>query len=426
MLLILLVLGVPTNLRGASHRLGPRQNVNRGVITVQTEEGNPVDLYSGSYALLIGNSEYEHWDRLQWPTRDVDEIAAVLRELGFETEVHKDLSDQAFRQVMAQFQTNQGREAGARLLVYYAGHGHTVRGTADRSFGYIAMTNTPDPRLDHAGFEARAISMEWFVTYAQKIEARHVLFVFDSCFSGALLNVRAEVTPEPIREFVARPVRAFLTAGRADEPVPDRSIFKTVLLDILEGLIDEPIKDGYLTGDELGLLMKTAIPEYSAAQHPQYGKIRDPELDKGDFVFVLKGRPPRTTRSNPSDSSSATSNASSAIPSNSSSSPSSLASVPLALRRFESAMEAMDFASLRGVYPGAPLTFQQSFEMASSWQVELRCDDPVVVGNGATVKCECVHEIQFKTRDRESFTRHVTFTLHRQGSSWLIQDVTQH
>ena len=225
---------------------------SRGV-TVVTESGRKVALYSNSYALLIGNGQYEHWDNLEWPARDVDAIAGALRELGFQVEVHKDLSDDAFRAVTARFQATQGREEAAQLLIYYAGHGHTELGAANRSFGYIAMTNSPDPRRDFAGFRATAISMDWFNTYARELRARHVLFVFDSCFAGSVFNARAQVVPEPIREFVSRPVREFLTAGRADEPVPDRSIFKSVLVGVLEGVIEEPIQDGFLTGAELGL-----------------------------------------------------------------------------------------------------------------------------------------------------------------------------
>lgn len=31
---------------------------------------------------------------------------------------------------------------------------------------------------------------------------------------------------------------------------------------------------------------------YRTGQNPQYGKIRDPDLDRGDFVFVLQGYSP--------------------------------------------------------------------------------------------------------------------------------------
>jgi hypothetical protein len=85
------------------------------------------------------------------------------------------------------------------------------------------------------------------------------------------------------------PVAILYSAGRTNEPVPDRNIFKQAFLDVLEGKDKKPIPDGYLTGEELGLYLKNKVPEYNARQHPQYGRIKDIELDKGDFVFVLKG-----------------------------------------------------------------------------------------------------------------------------------------
>ena len=130
--------------------------------------------------------------------------------------------------------------------------------------------------------------MESLVTQTDKILARHVLFVFDSCFTGTVLNVRDRLTPpESISDRVQYPVRQFITAGRAGEVVPDHSDFKQAFLDLLDGRAREPFPDGYITGEELGFYLKNQVPVYNPAQHPQYGKIRNPKLDKGDFVFVL-------------------------------------------------------------------------------------------------------------------------------------------
>ncbi len=89
----------------------------------------------------------------------------------------------------------------------------------------------------------------------------------------------------------ARQVRQFITAGGADETVPDNSIFKKQIIEALQGEADRN-DDGYLTGTELGEFLEEKVVVYSReAQHPQYGKIRDPNLDKGDFVFKLKTKP---------------------------------------------------------------------------------------------------------------------------------------
>ncbi|MDR1506667.1 MAG: caspase family protein [Treponema sp.] len=55
--------------------------------------------------------------------------------------------------------------------------------------------------------------------------------------------------------------------------------------------VDAPLpsgdRAGYVSGTELGMFLQTTVVNYSnATQHPQYGKIRNPSLDKGDFVFV--------------------------------------------------------------------------------------------------------------------------------------------
>jgi hypothetical protein len=43
-----------------------------------------------------------------------------------------------------------------------------------------------------------------------------------------------------------------------------------------------------VTGVELGEFLQKTVVNYSkGSQHSQYGKIRNPNLDKGDFVFSL-------------------------------------------------------------------------------------------------------------------------------------------
>ena len=183
---------------------------------------------------------------------------------------------------------NAGQDEANRLLFYYAGHGYTQTLANNQELGYLVMVDAPDPETDKVGFETRSVNMEGIVTKSKQIQARHALFIFDSCFSGTILNVRDRLKqPESVSDSIRYPVRQFITAGRAGEVVPDKSVFKQAFLNLLEGRAPEPFPDGYITGEELGFYLKNKVPEYNAAQHPQYGKIRDPNLDQGDFVFVL-------------------------------------------------------------------------------------------------------------------------------------------
>jgi len=257
-------------------------------VVATTPEGKEIPLYNNSYALVIGNGNYTRgWDPLPGAIRDVKDVARALEKNGFKVTLKKNLTKDSFNKVFGRFCYKYGRKTNNRLLFYYAGHGHTLEMATGEDLGYLVMVDAPVPEKDPLGFELSSVDMQTMVTQAKKIKARHVLFMFDSCFSGSILNLRERVVPQNISDSVKLPVRQFITAGRANEPVPDHSIFKQAFLDLLEGRDKEPIPDGYITGEELGLYLKNKVPVYNPAQHPQYGKIRDIRLDKGDFVFQL-------------------------------------------------------------------------------------------------------------------------------------------
>jgi formylglycine-generating enzyme required for sulfatase activity len=111
--------------------------------------------------------------------------------------------------------------------------------------------------------------------------------LFDSCFSGSIFTLRSEQVPPIIDDKIQSKVRQYITSGGEDESVPDKSYFKTCLLQGLDGYADLN-KDNYVTGIELGSYLKDNVVNYSnKTQHPQYGTINDPKLDKGDFVFAM-------------------------------------------------------------------------------------------------------------------------------------------
>ena len=258
-------------------------------ITIRTKSGQEFDLYKDSYALIIGNGAYpvkNGWNPLPGAVKDVKEVAAVLERHGFTVMLKIDVTKSEFNQAFSEFIYEFGKDPDNRLLFYYAGHGYTTKAATGEDLGYLVMLDTPSPK-NAAAFDLYSVDMVKFVSDSKKIHAKHVLFMFDSCFSGTVLNLRNRVTPSHITDRIKNPVRQFITAGRADEPVPDRSEFKKAFLNILEGRVEEPTPDGYLTGVELGDYLYRTVPKFSQGQHPQHGKIHDQQLNTGDFVFVL-------------------------------------------------------------------------------------------------------------------------------------------
>jgi len=171
------------------------------------------------------------------------------------------------------------------LIFYFAGHGYTKK-IYGNDIGYLLPVNCPNPDNDPGGFQTRAMPMGQIELFAQQIQSKHALFMFDACFSGAVFSQSRDI-PGIINYKTTQPVRQFITSGSAEETVPDKSIFRQQFIAALNGDADMN-NDGFLTGTELGDFLQTTVVNYSRnSLHPQFGKIRDPNLDKGDFVFVM-------------------------------------------------------------------------------------------------------------------------------------------
>jgi formylglycine-generating enzyme required for sulfatase activity len=248
-----------------------------------------MQLYSGYYALVIGCGDYRNsWPKLPNPVKDAREVSRVLKELGFEVKLVVNPNGQQLRHVLNQLVAGPGRDPKKAIFVFFAGHGNTLTRFDGSKLGYIVPVDAPEPERDLTGFMNRSVSMREIEEICTLIRSRHVLMAFDSCFSGTLFRAHGKKPSPHIRDQVLEPVRAFITAGNENEQVPDISVFKTCLIQGLSGGYADRNKDGYVTGGELGFYLKEEVIEYSeGAQHPHYGKIRNPNLDKGDFVFQL-------------------------------------------------------------------------------------------------------------------------------------------
>ena len=257
-------------------------------IKITTTTGKDISLYTDYYALVIGNSNYDNWPDLPNARKDAEEVVGMLRELGFEVTLKTNLNSDEMLDALNNFTYQKGTKNDRALIFYYAGHGETETLANNKKLGYIIPTDTPLIERNKGEFTKKAISMTEIEDYALRIQAKHVLMLFDSCFSGSIFSL-GRAAPKNITEKVAYPVRQFITAGNEDEIVPDESMFKTCIIQGLKDGFADLNNDSYITGKELGSYLQDNVINYTnGAQHPQFGTIRDPELDKGDFVFLTQ------------------------------------------------------------------------------------------------------------------------------------------
>ncbi|MEX0347664.1 MAG: caspase family protein [Rhizobiaceae bacterium] len=257
----------------------------------------------GSYALLIGVGDYSGassdkarpaWADLVHVEDELTRLGTVLSTVhGFEVETVFDPTSDELEASLETFVNLHGPKPNARLLVMLSGHGTTTEKFGRKTAWFIPVDA---PGLEPRGpFTAKALSLRRIEEWSEIIESKHVMWIFDSCFSGAAIRMiesKSSKEPDGWAEHLHRnPVRRVLTAGSENEEVPAKSRFTETLIRVLSGqeTIDEA--GDFITGDQLGTYLKRDVIRYNYKQDlpkntPQSDTIVI-EGEEGDVMFAI-------------------------------------------------------------------------------------------------------------------------------------------
>jgi len=264
-----------------------------GAVEIVDATGNVVGQFKEAHALIIGESDYINttaWRKLPGVKEDVAAVKNLLAEQGFNVESVENVNISNLKNGITNFLDKYAYNPDARIIVYFAGHGATLD-LDGRKMGYIVPIDAPQAR-NSGDFLQKVIPMTQFETWARQYTSRHILFMFDSCFSGSVFRSQGSVPPA-ISRLLNQPVRQFITSGDANETVPDESIFRRELEYALRNGAADMNKDGYISGSELGLYLFEKVSNYmNGKQNPRTGKLNDTNLDKGDFIFFVNTSSP--------------------------------------------------------------------------------------------------------------------------------------
>ena len=204
-----------------------------------------------------------------------------------------DPDDLELENAFKQFIRVHGAKEGARLIVYYSGHGYSTD-LENFKIGWLVPRNAPHPVVAPEAFRVTALSMRRIIEYSEIIRSKHVLFLFDSCFSGSVFDMAPSrgLPSDDLPSYWQKKIRGVITAGSADEEVPDESIFREMFIEALKGEQRVGRRDDVFTGYELGEFLKDTVYKYrSGRQTPQNGTVPLRGLDRGAFIFRLKQPP---------------------------------------------------------------------------------------------------------------------------------------
>src|SRR5215813_11868289 len=246
------------------------------------------------HALLIGQSHYTRgWDELASVRYDLQTLKAGLTPYFETVETVQDPTVSQLRDRMREFLFGKWNTPDERLFIYYAGHGFTDFNQASReNNGYITGSDTPRYDLNPGKAIENAVPFTEIDSWNRQTRARHVLMVFDSCFSGTLFQTMGSEEElrrkdlDGIRRMLGQPVRYYITSGRKEEMVTADSTFATLLLRGLRGEADF-FRQGLVSADQLGIYLSREVPKHSQrSQTPQFSSIGNAKLSEGQFFFL--------------------------------------------------------------------------------------------------------------------------------------------
>jgi len=271
------------------------------------------------HALLIGVSGYTSgWDQLSSVKNDLHDLEEGLAPYFETVETVQSPTAAKIRAKMGEFLMRQWNRPDERLFIYYSGHGFTVfNQLSRRNDGYITGSDTPLYKDDGRAV-ANAVAFNEIDSWSRQTKARHVLMVFDSCFSGSLFQTimrepnqneldslgslfqTTAMMTEPsqngrdvVRRLMGKPMRYYITACRQNEEVSADGTFAKLLLRGLSGDADR-YHEGIISAEELGNYLYHEVPKYSQRpQTPQFNSIANARLSEGQFFFLTGPAAPR-------------------------------------------------------------------------------------------------------------------------------------
>ena len=259
---------------------------------------------SASKALVIGIDTYTEkgWPPLRNAVADAKAVAAALEKHGFDVTPKFDLKASELEPTIRDFLIRQGADPDARLLLWFAGHGHTL--TSPTEEGYLVPADAPAAE-DDITFRSKALAMSQFSYLLTQARAKHVLAVFDSCFSGAAMDITrsAEITAPPeIAHVAGGKTRLLISSGDRAQKVSDDGTFRRLFIDAINGEVPRLGRNGWVTGQHIGIYLRDEMTALTARratpQTPNVGFLNRAGFNRGDVVFApLAGRSRRRSPS---------------------------------------------------------------------------------------------------------------------------------
>lgn len=266
------------------------------IIENKIENIDAKNFVKNQVAVVIGIDDYNInssgvWNKLDGAVNDAKAIKSALSKIGYkviEEIYNKEATQRRINQAIKD-KINSILESNDSLIVYFAGHGDTYENQKlNIEIGHIIPIDGRT-EIDKNGNKIyyNCITMEDIKDVINRYKNKYILFIFDSCYSGLLLDSESSGAKESI---LGNEIRYVITAGdKNEEALEDQEtkhgVFTKHLITAISGNSDTN-NDGIITVTEIANYLKPRVKRDADTlghkQNPQSGYI------KGDGVFFLE------------------------------------------------------------------------------------------------------------------------------------------
>ena len=231
------------------------------------------------YALIIGNNDYEKLEDLDNAVNDAKDLENVLKEkYGFETTLL--LNKKSDDTVDAIIEFTQNRKKTDNILIFYAGHGQLVK---KQKRGYWLPVDAGEKQ------DSKWLSNNNIKDLIASSDAKHILLIIDSCFSGSLMRGSADnksiekLSKSTLDRLKSKKTRLVITSGGNEQVVDGigsskNSVFAEPLIKMLKNNND------VIRSIELFQEVQNYVIN-NADQTPNHSLIHGTGHDGGEFLF---------------------------------------------------------------------------------------------------------------------------------------------
>lgn len=243
------------------------------------------------FAVLIGNEDYQFLDDLRSPIRDTQRLKNVLQEqYGFTVLVLPNADEKIILNTLNDLSKQLTDKDN--LLIYYAGHGDISESTElSRERAYWLPVDARKNSISNW------INNSVISDHLDRLDARSVLVVADSCYAGQLgvegspflFGSGATLSEKSIRSGLEHRSRIVISSGGIspvlDGTNDDHSIFAGSLLNVLEN--NQQIIRDSMVFSQLAVNVRNKNKNLtSGTTSPEMKPIRSAGHEGGAFYFV--------------------------------------------------------------------------------------------------------------------------------------------